>query len=164
MRTCSRCLVPKLTSEFRVARRGGRETLTSRCIPCIREDDQKAYASGSNGRSINVRLAAKRSLDRNRRYVWDYLTAHPCVDCGETDPVVLTFDHVRGEKITDVSRMIIRKVGVAKLQAEIDKCDVRCSNCHLRRTARSNGWYQWGYSSTGEQGLCKAKVRGFESP
>jgi hypothetical protein len=28
----------------------------------------------------------------------------------------------------------------ARVRAEIEKCDVRCVNCHRRKTARDFGW------------------------
>ena len=40
---------------------------------------------------------------RNKEYVKNYLLSHPCVDCKETDPIVLEFDHVRGKKRTEVT-------------------------------------------------------------
>ena len=80
-------------------------------------------------------------LTRNAQHLWDYLLEHPCVDCGETDPVVLAFDHVRGEKVGALSNMSRRQFSIAKLDAEIAKCEVRCANCHARKTAREQGWH-----------------------
>lgn len=60
--------------------------------------------------------------------------SHPCVDCGERDPVVLDFDHVSGVKRFNVAGEVYRSANLAKIQAEVAKCDVRCSNCHRRKT------------------------------
>jgi len=49
--------------------------------------------------------------------------------------VVLEFDHVRGVKIWEISRMRVRASERALL-SEIEKCDVRCANCHRRKTYR----------------------------
>jgi hypothetical protein len=82
---------------------------------------------------------AVREKDVNRE-IDQYLRSHPCVDCGESDPVVLDFDHRDGvEKIETIS--VLRARGRREqLFAEIAKCDVRCSNCHSRRTAMQFGW------------------------
>jgi len=68
-------------------------------------------------------------------YVNKYLSENNCVDCGESDPIVLEFDHVRGEKSFNISDMV-RKTGhsLVKIKEEIEKCDVRCANCHRRAT------------------------------
>lgn len=79
-------------------------------------------------------------IDKARRYVLDYLLEHPCIDCGETNPIVLEFDHVRGKKVKAISVMIHSPVSLKRLQAEIDKCEVRCANCHLRKTAKERNW------------------------
>ena len=78
---------------------------------------------------------------RNAQHLWDYLLGHPCVDCGEADPVVLEFDHVRGEKVSALSNMARSYYSIAALDAEIAKCEVRCANCHKRKTAREQGWH-----------------------
>lgn len=81
-------------------------------------------------------LQAVRRADiaRNERYVSDYLFIHPCVDCGETDVVVLEFDHVRGGKRKYcVTALIDTRATIAFISKEISKCDVRCCNCHRRR-------------------------------
>lgn len=79
--------------------------------------------------------------DRNRQYVWDYYKTHACIDCGEDDPIVLEFDHVRGEKTAGVSQLVHACRSIKVIDAEIAKCDVVCSNCHRRRTAASQGWH-----------------------
>lgn len=73
---------------------------------------------------------------RAKNFVNGYLASSSCVDCGETDPVVLHFDHVRGEKIKAVSYMIYHEFSLCRIVLEIEKCDVRCANCHYRRHAR----------------------------
>jgi len=76
--------------------------------------------------------------------VADYLATHPCIDCGESDVVVLEFDHRDpGTKLENVARLIHTGT-LAAVQAEIEKCDVRCGNCHRIRTANQFGWYRLG--------------------
>lgn len=68
-----------------------------------------------------------------------YLEVHPCVDCGETDPSILEFDHLRDKK-HDVTRMIASGHLWSSVEREIAKCEIRCVNCHRRRTARQRGF------------------------
>jgi len=62
------------------------------------------------------------------------LLSHPCVDCGEPDPIVLDFDHVRGEKFLGIAELIVRGFAMKVIIAEMKKCEVRCANCHRRIT------------------------------
>lgn len=71
-----------------------------------------------------------KSKARNREVVLDYLKTHPCIDCGNSDVRVLEFDHVRGTKIDCVSVGVKDSWSVEKLTQEINKCEVRCANCH----------------------------------
>lgn len=65
--------------------------------------------------------------------VLKYLTVHPCVDCGETDPRVLDFDH-DGEKNFTIGDALTRScINPDNLTREIALCTVRCSNCHRKR-------------------------------
>jgi hypothetical protein len=95
-----------------------------------------------------VRKAMSRNAVRHRtaaEYVLAYLRDHPCVDCGECDPVVLDFDHsVRSEKRCDIATMVKDGWAWRTIETEIAKCAVRCANCHRRRTARQFGWYRLG--------------------
>lgn len=46
----------------------------------------------------------------------------------------MDFDHVRGEKVADLSTMVNQCTTVAAIDAEIAKCDLVCANCHRIRT------------------------------
>lgn len=146
---CTRCKVEKPTAEF--SRSG--ERLQSWCRPCHREWDRDHYRS-KPGRKRQVTQAKrrweKREVERIRQFLADHLAGHPCVDCGETDPVVLEFDHVRGEKIAEVSKLA--RSSVARVAAEVAKCDVRCGNCHRRKTARERNWWIWRAAQALENG------------
>lgn len=73
-----------------------------------------------------------------RRWVDHYLSTTPCVDCGEDDREVLEFDHrdpsAKHFTIGDSKNRM--SLSLPRIQAEIAKCDVRCANCHRRRTRR----------------------------
>jgi hypothetical protein len=63
------------------------------------------------------------------------------VDCGVSDPYVLEFDHRESAtKLESVTFMAQRGYAWAKVEEEIGKCDVRCANCHRRRTAVQFDW------------------------
>jgi hypothetical protein len=97
---------------------------------------------------------SERVLGRNRRdsrdrreiareYVFEYLLAHPCVDCGNTNPVVLTFDHVSGTKTANLADLVTHGYSMQTIQTEMAKCEVVCHNCHAVRTQKKTNGYRW---------------------
>lgn len=70
---------------------------------------------------------------RHKQWLWDYLLEHPCVNCGESDPVVLEFDHLRDKKFA-ISKAVCVGTSIPVLLSEIAKCQVLCANCHRRLT------------------------------
>jgi hypothetical protein len=137
MKRCQRCGEEKPLNEFN-KRSNSRDGLQKHCRACA-----SSYYQGNVVRhKENCADRARRVRLENAQRVWDYLLHHPCVDCGEADPVVLDFDHVRGRKTNSVSSLVRRvSASWATIQAEIAKCDIRCANCHRRRTAVQLGWY-----------------------
>lgn len=72
------------------------------------------------------------------RHILEYLLKNPCVDCGEGDPIVLEFDH-RGDKLFNVSDANRNGKSLPIVIKEIEKCDIRCANCHRRVTYHRAG-------------------------
>lgn len=79
--------------------------------------------------------AQKRHRLKIRAKLFDFLSTRSCVDCGEKDPVVLEFDHrERKNKFKIIARMLSGHYSWLSIEREIEKCDIRCANCHRRRT------------------------------
>ncbi len=78
------------------------------------------------------------------QHIREYLSTHSCVDCGESDIRCLEFDHVRGKKSNNVSKLISNVCSLNRIKLEIKKCDVRCANCHRKKTSDIQGWYKTG--------------------
>lgn len=139
---CKKCSTEKEETFFSLKnkRTGTRSTICKEC--------HKSYVRGhyyANKEVYQSRAWAykKVSLVEKRRYVIEYLKTHPCVDCGESDIVVLEFDHrSQTEKYQSVAEMMKGSISLKRIISEIEKCDVRCANCHRRKTANQFSWYR----------------------
>ena len=128
MKQCYRCGEVRPTSEF-YKNRAQHDGLYPLCKACTKEKND-AY-SRQNGREKRV---AGQQRDRNRKFLFEYLSTHPCVDCLTDDIRVLEFDHLpEYDKIDGVAK-IAKSASLLKLKAEIAKCEVRCRNCHTIKT------------------------------
>ena len=99
------------------------------------------YYRNETEHKAKVRANTARNTISKAKMVYEYLSTHPCVDCGESDPVILQFDHVRGEKVAPVCTLVYLNVSWERLNAEMAKCEIRCANCHQRKTARDRGYH-----------------------
>lgn len=113
----------------------------SRCKSCQREYQASWFEKNREAQRERVCNNTKKSRERNQAHVMEHLKSNPCIDCGESDPVVLEFDH-REDKIDAICNMIKKCVSLKKLMAEIAKCDVRCANCHRRKTSSDFGYWR----------------------
>lgn len=109
------------------------------CKPCMALYEKERYHTGDRKRKEANKL---KTLERNRDFIWNYLSEHPCIDCDNTDVRVLQFDHINpSEKVFNVSAMLWG-YSQAMIQTEISKCVVRCSNCHIIRTNEQFGYWK----------------------
>jgi hypothetical protein len=140
MKLCSQCNISKPLSEYHTKDKSG--VKKAYCKECAKNYRKNYYQAN---RDKAIQYAIKSNKEKKKKlatFVFEYLKTHPCVDCGETDPVVLEFDHRDTEtKKANVSELVMGKSSLTKLQEEINKCDIRCSNCHKRKTAIQFGWW-----------------------
>ncbi len=145
-RTCSQCKADKPVEDFFL-----RDKTTGRrhaeCKACYTERRRIYYTEHYRKYGDQYRQRAKirreKIKDELQRYLLEYLSNKCCAKCGETDPVVLEFDHINpSEKSFGIARAISDGLAWQKILAEINKCQVLCANCHKKKTAREFGWYQ----------------------
>ena len=93
------------------------------------------------------RLRKKVERQEKQKMIYDYLLEHPCADCNESNLIVLEFDHRNpDDKEFDVAKAAKLSYAKERIKKEIEKCDVRCGNCHRKTTmirkeqkSRTNG-------------------------
>jgi len=135
---CTRCHQTKSIDEFnsRWKHLGERQRT---CRACQSEQKKNWYKKNKKSHKENVYENKIKNIEAARAYVWDFLLSHPCVKCGESDPAILEFDHVRGQKRAEVTKLMRDGYTLKIIQREIDKCVVLCANCHKRKTYK-NSW------------------------
>lgn len=77
---------------------------------------------------------------RNRAWLIAYLRQNPCVDCGNSDIEVLQFDHREPELKTKMVYQFLCS-SLERMIEEVNKCDIRCANCHMKKSRRQLGWW-----------------------
>jgi hypothetical protein len=140
MKKCPKCKEWLSLDSF--ASRGGAKGANSYCRLCQNEYSKAHYRCHVELHNHRRYVNQKRYRERNTDYVRQYLSNHACVDCGESDVRVLEFDHVGNNKAEDVATLRCQGASSRRIAEEIAKCQVRCANCHRKRTADQFGWWR----------------------
>lgn len=137
MKECRKCERVREDSEFSADKKA-KDGLFSYCKECAKSYKLEWAKNNKDKRKTHV----ESNKQKIREKIYAYLLEHPCVDCGESDPIVLDFDH-RGDKSFGIGKAAVQqRMAWERVLTEIAKCDVRCKNCHARKTARDFGWYK----------------------
>lgn len=92
---------------------------------------RKWWASLPPVRKRRIAKVANTRATRIRRWLDAYKMAAGCIDCGyRAHHAALHFDHVAGVKLLNVCNA----KSIAQAKTEIEKCVVRCANCHAVKT------------------------------
>jgi hypothetical protein len=140
IRYCTKCEQPRSLDDFsfKYKSRGIRQ---KRCKFCMSAISKAHYKNNKHTYIARAKTRTDLVIEENREQLFVYLSSHPCVDCDNTDIRVLEFDHVRGKKLGNISRMIGEGFSWKTIEAEIAKCEVRCANCHRIKTyERDKSW------------------------
>lgn len=95
---------------------------------------KKHYAENKDYYKKKALLFNKNKRKWNREFVTRVKAMLGCFDCGESNPIILEFDHVRGEKTNNIADMVNQSYSTETIKEEIRKCKVRCANCHRIKT------------------------------
>lgn len=136
---CIECLIEKDISEFNF-RNKSKGIRYKFCRDCSKKKWNNQYSKNKEYYLNKQKKIRKRLRGDNSQKIWDYLKSHPCIKCGETNPILLEFDHLRDKKY-NVSHMI-KDYSWSSILKEIDKCQVLCVTCHRLKTAEDFGWYK----------------------
>lgn len=126
-------------------KRGGdkRQKFKKHCIACEKKYKAEYHQKNKARRMPLIRAADKAAKLAKRIWAYNYLLNNPCKECGESNPVVLEFNHRNpAEKCFAIADGLAR-YAFDKVKAEIEKCEVLCANCHRKVTARQFGWYSF---------------------
>jgi hypothetical protein len=134
LKTCGRCRRTQPVESF------NRHPVRDRqhwCRECF-----KAYfrQRGSRHRE-QVATSKRKRRAAARRHIRAVLANTQCMDCGEAEPELLDFDHVRGKKRTELSVLVCAGYPRRVLDEEMAKCEIVCASCHRKRTGiRQRSW------------------------
>lgn len=130
--------------------------LMSWCRSCLKTNlkTSREKNKAENNASYTSRFDVRRRAMVNE--IITPLRQKPCMDCKKTYSIdMMDFDHVRGEKVSNISRIHQSTSNDADmlkmLQKEILKCDVCCANCHKKRTI-------FRYENSGRRDYAEGKL------
>ena len=122
---CSRDLSLELFS-FKDKNRG---VLQSRCKICYNEYNREYYQKGERLKQLTrVRNNQKKHAGRYK----DWKTGQSCVVCGEDSSECIDLHHVDPSVKEGTISQMINRWSWDRIQEEIKKCIIVCSNCHRK--------------------------------
>lgn len=144
MKICSKCNIEKNLKDFN-KKSSTKDGLQYICKVCDRVRAKSLYSNNRNYYKEHAALNKQANQLILKNYIVDYLKNNPCIDCGEADLRCLEFDHVKDVKFKNISQIVVDNNSLDKLKVEIEKCEVRCANCHRKRTSDSQNWFKGNF-------------------
>lgn len=141
-KVCTKCEKEKKLDDFAFKNKI-KGTHKAVCRTCVSNGDKQRYYSDHKAFREKRNLEVKSRRVRNMKFIINYLKTNYCVDCGNDNFMCLDFDHRDKETKLSIIADLARCSSLERIQNEIDKCDVRCANCHRIRTAKQFEYYKY---------------------
>jgi hypothetical protein len=121
-KTCTECGTEKAIEEFGW-RNKAKKIRHAKCKECKKRYWKQYYRESYRQYAEVNRQRKLKYVERNQKFIADYLGSHVCIDCGESDIVVLTFDHVKGQKKFNICDSGKTGYAIKTIEKEINKCE-----------------------------------------
>ena len=141
---CTKCGKEKLLEEFYFRNKELNKRRSDCKICCeVNRNSKEHYEKYKDEYKLRNKNRKKRLVNENVNQLLTYLETHHCVDCGESNPIVMEFDHLDPtRKLFSISTMM-HDYTWEQIMVEIKKCEVVCANCHKIRTSKQFGWLKF---------------------
>lgn len=125
---CNICETEKSIDEF-LWRNKQKGLKHHSCRLCYKELRKKSY---EKNRDYYLNKSSNRRKVINKWYK-DYKNNKKCYFCDESESVCLDFHHIDEDtKNYNVSSMTRNTYSIDRIEEEMDKCIIICSNCHRK--------------------------------
>lgn len=117
------------------------------CKACVNLLAKRAHKRPATRKKLAAAMAKWRAIPENKeherriaavgrreRYEWlnSYKAERGCCSCPERHPACLDLHHRDGSQKEATISLVIWRWKLERVQAEVDKCDVMCANCHRK--------------------------------
>jgi hypothetical protein len=128
MKKCCLCKQKKEVSEFN-KKSSSKDGIQNKCRECSKSSGKKHY---KDNHDYYIKKN-KKNRQRIKGWIFDYKKNSKCKCCGEKEPVCLDFHHTdSNNKDFEIAIAVRSLLSIEKIEEEIKKCVVVCSNCHRK--------------------------------
>lgn len=131
MKKCYTCQQEKSLAEFNKSKRR-KDGLNSICKDCSRTRSRSYYNSNTELHKKNVYRNSLLYKQQLRDWVNTEIRKGGCALCDEKEICCLEFHHVDQSEKEELVSYLIGTNSRGRLEIELNKCAVVCSNCHRK--------------------------------